>query len=698
MADTVGDIAADYVTKHGFALIALQERAKVPATTNGLKDWSDDPDGIRQWFTAHPRHNVAVVCGKPSNGLIIIDFDVDADLGYDGLAELYKWEDEHGPLPETATVITGRGGMHLYYRSSQQFHPSVNDELHIDLRADGSYAMLPPSIHPNGSPTYWDKHPDDVGIAEADANVLAFIAHISGGDAVKRKKFHLPNEIGKGKRNDTLTRYGCSLQARSEDDDVIRAFVESVNKTKCKPPLPQSEVDSIVESVLAYPKGLSEEAMLAKALAKRNPMRSEFRKPSRNGGQGAVLHNVVARELIDNHKSCFVDGAPAIWDGERYAAGWNAVSKEIIKLIDDCKMADQREIRNYVNLMAPHVKSMDPWIIPFANGALDIRRGLMEYTEDMVFTNIIPHEFDASAQCEDVDRFLDRISNHDPTTRDNLEEVIGICMYRANDFGQCPVLIGSGSNGKSTFITALRNVLGTDNVSSLDINIIGKPFQAGRLLGKLANLGDDISNERLNGDILAVFKKIVTGDWIYTDVKNGDGFEFKPYCTLVFSCNEFPRIGDSSDGMMRRLFPIPFDARFSRNDPDYDPRITDKLTTEEAAKYLIKLGIRGLRRVMRKNGFTENSRSETIAEEVKLDNDNVAQWIDDEGVTARSVTEKETSLVYDDYCRWCRANGAMHYGKTKFSHRLRNTFGVRTVSARSGNRVSRVYRLETCND
>lgn len=694
MPESLGDIAAHYAQDLGFGLIALMPNAKVPATANGLKDWSDDPDGLREWFTAHPRHNMAVVCGKPSGGLIILDFDVDEEQGYDGLAELYKWEEEHGPLPSTVSVNTGRGGMHLYYRSNQQFHPSVNDEMHIDLRAEGSYAMLPPSIHPNGNPTLWDHHPDDYPIAEADENVLAFIEHISGGDAIKRKKFRLPATIGKGKRNDTLTRYGCSLQAQAMDDDVIRSFLESVNKAKCNPPLPQSEVDSIADSVLAYPKGLSEEAMLAKAMAKRNPQRSQFRKAGRNGAQGAVLHNLVARELIENHKACFVDGAPAIWDGKRYAAGWNAVSREIIKLIDDCKMADQREIRNYVNLMAPHVESMKPWIIPFANGAFDVDTGLTDYTDDMVFTNIIPHDYNPKAKCDAVDKFLDRVSNYDPITRRNLEEVIGVCMYRANDFGQCPVLIGGGSNGKSTFIAALRNVLGTENVSSLDINIIGKPFQAGRLLGKLANLGDDISNERLNGDILAVFKKIVTGDWIYTDVKNGDGFEFKPYCTLVFSCNEFPRIGDSSDGMMRRLFPISFDARFSRDDPDYDPRITDKLTTEEAAEYLIKLGVRGLRRIRSNNGFTFNARSDEIVAEVKRDNDNVAQWIEDEGINREYLIDRDTELTYDEYKQWCLKSGLMHYSKSKFSRKLNVVFGVVTKSTTRQGVALRVYRAK----
>ena len=76
---------------------------------------------------------------------------------------------------------------------------------------------------------------------------------------------------------------------------------------------------------------------------------------------------------------------------------------------------------------------------------------------------------------------------------------------------------------------------------------------------------------------------IVTGEWIYTEVKNSDGLEFKRYCTMVFSCSEFPSLGDSSEGMLRRLFPISFDAHFAKGDKGYNPRIRETLKTEEAA-------------------------------------------------------------------------------------------------------------------
>lgn len=690
---SLGDIAAGYINNLGLALIPLRAHSKEPATAHGLNDWTDDPEYVRDAFDAHPKWNMAAVLGKPSGGVVAIDIDVDDDLGYDGYEYLNKWEREHGELPETASVITGRGGAHLYYRVDREIKPSVNEEVHIDIRGDGSYAMLPPSVHPNGNVTQWENHPDNYPIADADDNVYAFIESVTAAPAT-RKRFKLPKEIKAGKRNDTLYRYGCSLRALEQDDDLIAAAIEAANTTRCKPPLPDDEVDKIIESVLTYQSGLSAEAEETK---RKSAMGSPFRKQGRDGsGSGAVKHNVVARELIKKYRVCRIDGAPAIYKGDHYESGWDAINSAIVDMIDDCKMADQREIRNYLHLKAPRKKASSPCLIAFSNGVLDIDYGMQEPSDEHVITNIIPHAYNADAYSEVVDNTLDRISCGDFGIRRNLEEVIGMCMYRSNEFGQCPVLIGSGSNGKSTFILALRNVLGDDNVSSLDVNILGKNFQAGRLLGKLANLGDDISNERLNGDVLAIFKKIVTGEWIYTDVKNSSGFEFKPYCTLVISCNEFPRLGDSSEGMMRRLFPIPFDATFSKKDPGYDPRLWEKLSTEESAEYLIKLGLQGLQRVRYNRGLTPSKRSEAIVNEISRDNDSVLQWTEDQALAAPDFVDEVIQECYERYSDWCHESGQQPYSKTRFTRHMNVTFGLKTASTKrrfsTGLKDVRVFR------
>lgn len=710
----LGRAAVSYASR-GWAVFPLAARSKVPAIRGGCRSATDDPIQAEAWWSANPGHNVGIATGTPSHGLVVVDVDVDPDTGEDGMATLRAWESSHGELPETVSAVTGRGGLHLFYRTDEPVRNSANKELGVDVRGEGGFVVAAPSTHPNGRHYEWENDPDEAAVAEADDNVLAFIANVQGrgraavgagavGDSASGPRFELPQTIPQGSRDDTLFRYASSLQARGYDDDYIMSAVALANRERCVPPMGDADVARIAGGVCGrYEKGARGRIGSAASAAtgsgpdQQQPRRRAFRKlDSKGNPTGPVLHNVVARELIDHHGACFVDGAPAIWNGRRYAGGWIEVDRAVVGLIDDCRMADQKEIRHYVHLMAPRVEASPPWLVAFENGVLDLRGGFSPMDSSMVITNVIPHAWDPEAYDERTDAFLDSVSCGNALVRANLEEVVGMCMYRSNDFGQCPVLIGSGANGKSTYIGALRNVLGTENVSSLDVNILGKPFQAGRLLGKLANLGDDISNERLSGDVLAVFKKVVTGEWIYTDVKNADGFEFKPYCTLVFSCNEFPSLGDSSEGMLRRLFPIPFDGRFRPGDEGYDPHLWERLRTEEAARYLARLGIEGLCRVMENSGLTPNGRSEQMVGDVRRDNDSVLEWVADEGVDPATFDGEVIGERYERYTRWCDDAGLRPFGKTKFTRRVNAAFGYASVPEKrlysTGTRTVRVFR------
>ena len=86
--------------------------------------------------------------------------------------------------------------------------------------------------------------------------------------------------------------------------------------------------------------------------------------------------------------------------------------------------------------------------------------------------------------------------------------------------------------------------------------------------------------------------------------KGKDPYDFNNYSKLLFSCNTLPRINDLSDGLKTRLLFVPFNARFSKNDPDYDPWIKDKLLTNKGMEYLLKIALQGLDRIISAKSFT----------------------------------------------------------------------------------------------
>ena len=670
--------AAEQYAKLGLAVFPVLPQSKRPAVVNGLKDATTDVATIRDGWHHNPMFNIGMSTGSVSGGVIVIDVDLDDDSGKDGYEYLRQWEKEHGELPETVTAITGRGGMHLFYRVREEIRNTTNEELGIDLRGDGGYVMLPPSVHPNGRRYEWENDPEDFSIAYADSNVMAFIESVrpknSGG-----KRFELNEEIRSGERNDVLFKYACSLQSRFLGDAEVTALVHEANRKRCKPPLSDDEVEKIINSALGYDKGQEGRDTTAQ-------LSSQGREP---------LHVRIARKLIEENNACFIGNIPAIWVNERYMLGWRNIDNRILEIHRGAKKQVRSEVHAYIDIVAPRFEPVSPEYIAFENGIVDMGYGLIPYSKDMHITNAIPWEYHYDCYDETADKFLDDISCGDSTIRKNLEELIGLCMFRSNRYASAAFLLGEGSNGKSTYINAVRNVLGDDNVSSLDVAVIGERFQAGRIAGKLANLGDDISNEYISGSKLSVFKKATSGETLYTDVKGSDGFEFKPYCTLIFSANEMPRLGDSTDGTLRRMFPIPFNARFKREDGRFDPDLSRKLATKEAAEYFIRVGIEGLQRVVYQSGVTENECSKKMLREIHVENDSVLQWITDENVSLSEIVGTSTDLVFEEYVTWCENSKTKPMKKATFSKRLSKAMNVVTVPTRRntpmGSKLVRVF-------
>lgn len=252
MAESMRD-AAVALAEQGFKLVPLA--GKVPRTKHGFNDWTDDVEGIRENW--RDEYNIGV---KMGDGIITIDVDRDDDQGYDGHESILEWEREHGPLPETASFITGRGGYQLLYRVDREVRGHVNEKLHVDIRGDGSGAVFPPSIHPETHRRYeWENDPEDIPIADADDNVYALLEHINERPLGEDAAFELPDEVKEGEgRNNTLYKLGCRLQAFAMDDDLIADTLIGVNQTRFKPPLPSNEVRKVIASVLTLPKGKSE--------------------------------------------------------------------------------------------------------------------------------------------------------------------------------------------------------------------------------------------------------------------------------------------------------------------------------------------------------------------------------------------------------------------------------------------------------
>jgi hypothetical protein len=135
---------------------------------NGLKNATTDAALITVWWRRYPQAHIAT----PTSWCAVLD----VDPRHGGDIALEALERQHEPLPETAEVLTGGGGRHIYFQPVDGLRCSSGHVgAGLDIRADGGYVLLPPSGHVSGG-TYVDElcHPlFDTPLAPLPAWVLA---------------------------------------------------------------------------------------------------------------------------------------------------------------------------------------------------------------------------------------------------------------------------------------------------------------------------------------------------------------------------------------------------------------------------------------------------------------------------------------------------------------------------------------------
>lgn len=223
----------------GLQVFPLRAREKIPLPgSSGFKDATLDPAALRRWWGNGSEHGIAVATGTRSRVAVL---DVDPRNG--GAASLERLLALHGPLPTTPTVATGGGGTHYYFRSPEPLAGRVLADG-LDLKADGGYVVAPFSIHPSGGRYVWTTPPDSMPFAELPASWAEFVASRPAAPAEV-----LPGLIGEGSRNNTMTSLAGSMHRRAMTPAAILSALRAENAARCVPPLPDHELEAIVEGL-----------------------------------------------------------------------------------------------------------------------------------------------------------------------------------------------------------------------------------------------------------------------------------------------------------------------------------------------------------------------------------------------------------------------------------------------------------------
>ena len=470
-------------------------------------------------------------------------------------------------------------------------------------------------------------------------------------------------EEGEG-RNSSLFSYILTLTSAGFSKEESKRCIEIINKYILKEALSDDEIETITRDE-AFPKETFYDGR-------------------------TFLHNNFALFMKNNDNVKRINGQLHVYRDGVYVHGVKELESAMVKYLPMLKSTQRVEVLKYMDIICEDVTPASANLIAFNNGVYDIVNDeLKPFSSDYVITNKIPWDYEPEAYSELADVTLNKIACGDPAIRQLLEECVGYCFYRRNELSKAFVLTGDRSNGKSTFLDMVKNLLGMDNYSALDLSELDERFSVATMAGKLANIGDDISDEFLQGRSTAIFKKIVSGNQVKAEYKGQDAFFYAPYVKLLFSANDIPRMKDKTGAVLRRLVIIPFNATFSKDDPDYDPFITWKLKDETVMKYLVRLGVEGLKRVLTNNAFSESEKVTNELRDYEIQNNPIMLFLQERDIS--EIENQPSKDVHKAYRVFCLENGYMEMTLSNFSKEINKRLGLVVKRVRINGKLCGIY-------
>jgi P4 family phage/plasmid primase-like protien len=166
------------------------------------------------------------------------------------------------------------------------------------------------------------------------------------------------------------------------------------------------------------------------------------------------------------------------------------------------------------------------------------------------------------------------------------------------------MLLGEGSNGKSTFLKMLKDILGRHNVASIPLQAftsLDYRFIWTTLIGRLANIFADLPKDPIK--YTGIFKVLTGEDDLVFDKKGKEPIRsYTNYAKMIFSANELPETRDLTHAFFRRWILVDFPNIFPEDPTWYERNVTPELRDQA-----LTVGLEAVREVLERGAFTGES-------------------------------------------------------------------------------------------
>ncbi|MEZ5334166.1 MAG: phage/plasmid primase, P4 family [Methanolobus sp.] len=298
----------------------------------------------------------------------------------------------------------------------------------------------------------------------------------------------------------------------------------------------------------------------------------------------------------------------------------------------------------------------DPYIINVENGLLDTRTlELKPHIPDYHSVIQYPVIYDPNAKCPWFDRFITDVLP-DETDRRDVLEFFGYTLLPGlyNCYHKSLMVLGPPGTGKGTTLDTLQQLLGEKYVSTSDLQKIEtNQFQAYQLVGKVANISDDLPKENMSD--CPNFKTITTGGRINVQDKGKTAFDTRIQAKLISAANTLPFAPmEGNDAYFQRFVLIKMNRVF-RGTKQQIPNLIKKLTTPEEKSGILNILLEHLQTVNKNDRLSYDKSLEEIKRMYELEQNHVAAFFME--CTEESSIDTPKNHVYDAYLLWCERNG-----------------------------------------
>ncbi|KQO95671.1 DNA primase [Methylobacterium sp. Leaf92] len=694
---------------NGYDITVLRQRTKEPK----LKNWinitltADDFDS----HGSFPEHyNIGIKLGEASNGIVDVDLDCGAAV----------WLGTS--LLNTDTQVFGRpsnSGSHYLYRvpdarNTLRFKHPTEGKVLLELRGNGGQTVLPGSIYEDGSKIRFEDHSLPEPLLTDWDTLKRQCGFIAAGCVLSElwtegNRHLLAVALGgwaahKGVDQQDFMRLIESIAEYMNDDDIadrvecVRDSYDDLatgNRVAWKNDL--NQIDNRVMAAIS-------KWLMVKAEPERNSVTQQSNKLSSmtsdlQSGQDFCDH--IGDEIIFcDDEERFYQRRNDVYEPASLASVKGTVIDYIKSFdIDVTNFEDARKLKSVQSIarinaivdvsrsnlrIASYQFNTDPFLVGCENGVLDLRVGKL-VNPSCIITRRLGTKYDDQAKCPSFIRFLKQVFKGDKEKIDFIRRGVGYTLT-GSTAGQCMFLaIGSGANGKSTFLKIIQELMGDYGTSIPSNSLMVSKFGNDKT-DDIASLNGRRFVSASEGEIgqkLAVAKvKLMTGgDTIACRPLYGQYFNLKPEFKIWFGTNDLPVIQGGDEAIWRRLHIIDFPVSFKES--QRDGGLFDRLKLELPG--ILNWALQGVQEIGEmKNDFLNppaSVRNET--NRYRSDSDTVASFVD------ISCDRVEGAIVmmnvlHEAYVRWCNISSLEPLSSGMFGKEL-NRLGFPIKRRKDGN-------------